>query len=190
MSRGLYLLSAREFYIKQTENGPQLHHRIPGISLILFYAKSCEFCQTLIPQYKTLPDIVQGVHFGMANVSANEMRIKQMSEATSSKITYVPLLIIYVHGVPFMEYRGPKNKDSIAKFVYEVAAKVNSGQDFSFGKVCNNPKSTIPGYCAGGLEGDNQDDVCMLTYEEAYGGAPPRRGNNSGLYTYEEAYAK
>lgn len=187
MSQGLIILAAEDFSIKQTEHGPQLHHRINGISLILFYSKSCNFCQTLIPVFKELPGKVHGVHFGMANVSANEMRLQQKAEGTASKITYVPYLVVYINGAPYMEYRGPKNLESMAKFVYEVSMKINSGQDFSFGKVCTNQKSSLPGYCAGGV-GEEDEDVCYMTYNEAYTGQPDKPAGGQ-YYTYDESYS-
>ena len=181
----LFLLSAREFSIKNTEQqGPQLHTRIPGVSLVLFYSKSCSFCQTLIPIFKNLPSKVNGVHFAMANISADGGRLQKMSEATQSKFTYVPLLVLYVNGVPYMEYKGPKTLENMAKFVFEVSQKLEKNQDFSFGRVCKNPNSNIPGYCAGQNEQD--DDVCFLTYDEAYGNKPV--GKSSDSYTYAEVY--
>lgn len=210
MSRGLFYLTDREFSLipanqqgglligevaNSNQQQQQFHlvHRVPDVCVVFFYSVSCPICKTLINEFKSLPGKVQGVNFALANVSANNMRIQQMSEASQTPIRYVPYIVVYIEGKYYLEYRGPKNIDSIARAAYEIAMKIRSGQDFSQGKVCSS-KNGAAGYCVDGYDQDQDEDMCY-TYTEAYGGGDSNGSSGkvcdakSGkCYTYAEAY--
>ena len=42
----------------------------------------------------------------------------------TTPLKYVPLIILYHDGNPFMSYKGPRELESIQRFVVEVAAKI------------------------------------------------------------------
>lgn len=186
-SSGLLYLTPREFMIKQTEKGYSLCHRLKGVSMVLFYSKTCKYCENLIPGFKTLPGKVQGVYFAMANVSADNKRLEQMAGATLTPIQYVPYIVFYVNGEYFMEYRGPKTVDSMARAAYEIANKAHHGQNFTTGKVCTSTSTGLAGYCVG--EDNWEDDVCM-TYGEVYNNAPAPAEKHKSCMTYEECYGR
>jgi hypothetical protein len=109
-----------------------------------------------------------------------------MSEASDTPIKYVPYIVVYVGGKYYLEYRGPKKIDNIARAAYEIAMKVRSGQDFSQGKVCAT-QSGASGYCVDGYDQEEDDDMCYK-YDEAYGSGKVCDAKSGKCYTYSEIF--
>ena len=165
MSSGILFLTTEDFTMSKTNNGFMLNNFINGFSLILFYSPQCPHCKNLLPVFKKLPSIVGGCQFGILNVSANKSII-ELSKKTVSPITYVPYIILYINGKPFMLYEGPPNEEEIKRFIVEVSKKIQSKQKFSESEVKTNENS-IPAYCLGNpLYGD--DNKTYLVMDEAY----------------------
>ncbi len=165
---GLLFLGNDDFYVSKGSKGPILCNSISGFSLILFYSTQCPHCQILIPIFKKLPGTIGGCQFGMVNVSTNKQCIK-MSKDTIAPITYVPYLVLYIGGKPFMRYSGPHDIGEIRRFVIEVAQKVNNKQKFtSESAAAKEEKHNIPGYTIGHpLVGE--DNITYLNFNDAYG---------------------
>ena len=169
MSGGLLFLSANDLTVQKGARGNILCNSIPGFSLILFYSTQCQYCQNLIPIFKSLPGTVGGCQFGMINVSKNKSVIL-LSKETIAPITYVPYMILYIQGKPFMRYDGPPNQKEIQNFILDVASKIQSKQQFTKTEnpnVQEDTNSGIPAYCLGKpLYGDKE--VCYLEFDNAY----------------------
>lgn len=167
---GLLFLTSEDFLVSKEEKGDLLCTGISGFSLILFYSTQCIHCQTLIPIFKKLPGTIGGCQFGMINVSTHK-NIIRMSKDTIAPITYVPYIVLYTNGKPFMKYSGPHDISEIKRFVMEVANKLQSRQKFSTENVKEPEKGKpgIPAYCiARPLFGDCDENVCYLKLDEAY----------------------
>ena len=163
---GLLLLTSEDFNVAKGTKGNILCNSIPGFSLILFYSTQCKYCHDLIPIFKKLPGTIGGCQFGMLNVSSNKQCVK-MSKDTIVPIDYVPYIILYIKGKPFMKYQGPYDINEIKRFVIEVAQNVNNKQQFSAEKVKQNTRGGIPEYTTGKpLYGNNK--VCYLNFDDAY----------------------
>jgi len=164
---GLYFLQDGDFQTARGSKGNILCHGIAGFSLILFYSTQCKYCQNLIPIFKKLPGTIQGCEFGMLNVSHNR-NVLRLSENTIVPITYVPLLILYINGRPFMRYDGPHEEGEIRRFIVEVANKVRNKQKFAENdERVKKSKRSIPAYCVGKpLYGD--ENRCYLIFDKAY----------------------
>ena len=164
---GLLFLTTEDFFIKQGSKGNILCTAIPELSLILFYSTQCSHCQILIPMFKTLPGTISGCQFGMINVSTNKQCIF-MSKETISPIVYVPNIILYADGQPFMRYNGPHHIDEIKRFIIEVSNKINQKQKFTANvTIKKDNKKTIPEYSIG-LPLCGNDDKCYLNMDDAY----------------------
>ena len=158
----LLFLSTDDFSLSKGENGGVMHHEIGGFSLILFYSTKCVHCQKIIPLFKRLPDIVNGCQFGMINVSMNKSLLG-MSMSSSTPIKYVPLIILYINGRPYMRYEGPPDENDIRRFILEVS---NTVYESGFSQVAKEKK--IPAYTIGQpLCGEG--DVCYLVFDENNG---------------------
>ena len=165
---GLLFLSSEDFSVVKGNKGNILCHSIPGFSLILFYSTQCVHCQNLIPLFKKLPGTIGGCQFGMINVSSNKQCV-QMSKDTIAPISYVPYIVLYIQGKPFMRYNGPHDAEEIKRFVIEVANKIQSKQTFSSENV-KEPQNGkgIPEFSIGKPLYGQDDDVCYLNFNDAY----------------------
>lgn len=163
---GLLFLQTSDFNIQKGTKGDILCHNINGISLILFYSTKCGYCQKLIPIFKKLPGQIGGCQFGMINVSLEQNVVRQ-SMNTIAPIKYVPLMMLFVHGKPFIRYDGPHDETEIKKFLVEVTSKLQTKEKFSSNNVKQGKDKEIPAYTIGHpLYG--QDEVSYLEYDEAY----------------------
>jgi len=157
----LLFLSTEDFKAFPSEHGTTIGNEIKGFSLILFYSTQCCYCQRLIPIFKKLPEVINGCHFAMINVSMNKSLI-QMARSSTTPITYVPLIILYINGRPYMRYDGPAEEDDIRRFIFEMS---NTIQEQGFAKTVK--EKGIPAYTIGNpLVGES--GRFYLDYEEAY----------------------
>lgn len=164
---GLLFLTSEDFSVQRGQKDNILCHSIPGFSLILFYSTHCTYCQGLIPIFKNLPGSIGGCQFGMINVSNNRSCV-QMSQDTNTPITYVPYIVLFINGKPFMSYKGPNDGEEIKRFIVEVANNIQKKQQFSRGQIKQeNKEDSIPAYTIGHpVKGD--DKVCYLEFTTAY----------------------
>ena len=164
---GLLFLTSDDFNVQNGTKGKILCNTIPGFSLILFYSNQCQHCKNLIPIFKSMPGSVGGCQFGLLNVGTN-MACIRLSKQTVTEIKYVPLIILYFNGRPFMRYAGSYDRDEIAKFVVSMSKRVQNKQKFTNDpNVKEDPRGSIPAYTIGHpLCGD--EDVCYLEFEKAY----------------------
>lgn len=164
----LLFLSTEDFQFQKGENGSILCTDIQGISMILFYSTQCVYCHKLIPIFKNLPNVINGCQIGMINVSTNR-QIVQMSQSTICPIKYVPLMILYVHGKPYMIYNGAKDLNEIKNFIIEVSNSVQSQSSFiqNNENIIHKNSKRLPEYSIGQpLCGD--DGICYLEFTSAY----------------------
>ena len=166
---GLLFLQACDFSVQTGQKGDIVCNNIRGLSLILMYSTKCQYCQRLIPIFKKLPGTIGGCQFGMINVST-ETDIVLMSRNSISPIKYVPLIILYVNGKPFIRYDGPHSEQDIREFLVEVTNKLQTKEKFSSDKAKEASKNSreIPDYTVGfPLYGDD-DLESYLEFQEAY----------------------
>ena len=98
---GLIFLTKDDFHLEQGTNNTLLCHKINGFSLILFYSIQCDYCKKLLPNFRRLPGMIGVCQFGLVNIAKNKSLIN-LSNKTVSPIEYVPFLILYANGKPFM----------------------------------------------------------------------------------------
>jgi len=166
---GLLFLQTNDFSIQKGMKGDILCHKIRGISLVLFYSTNCKYCIELIPIFKRLPGKIGGCQFGMINVSL-ERQIIELSKVTISSIKYVPLIILYVSGKPFIRYDGPHDEEELKRFIIEVSNKIHLKEKFTkeMNKKQFKNKKDIPAYASGHPLFGESDDFYM-EFSEAYG---------------------
>ena len=92
-----------------------------------------------------------------------------MAKETIAPIGYVPYIILYINGKPFMRYNGPHANNEIRRFIIEVSNKVQNKQKFSTENNITKPEKGIPEYCTGHpISGDINSRICYLEFEKAY----------------------
>jgi len=167
MSNNLFFLKEKDFSLQECKKGNSLCCNVKGISLILFYSNSCPHCNDIFPIFQTLPKIIQSCQFGMLNIS-NNFEVAKMSLESNCPIEYVPFLVLYVNGRPFMKYTGPKTLQDIGNFLNDVLSRLNTKKNFSILKT-DEQDMEIPPYSVGVpfnliCEGEQ----CYLSFTEAY----------------------
>lgn len=173
---GLLFLQACDFNVQpSTKGGDIVCNNIRGVSLILMYATKCEFCRRLIPIFKRLPGSIGGCQFGMINIEA-ERDIVRLSMNSLVPITYVPLIVLFVNGKPFIRYDGPHEESDIRAFLIDVTNRLQTKERFSASATGQNGTSKqtphqrdIPAFTIGHPLWGEEDDI-YKEFEEAYPG--------------------
>lgn len=122
-------LSSDDFEIKQGQKGNILCNKFEGLSLILFYSTDCQYCKPLLPKFRNLPNLISGCKFGIINLSKNTKLI-HMSKQTIDPINYVPYIVLYVNGRPYMRYSGNNEERDLQKFVMDVGSQIQTTKQF------------------------------------------------------------
>ena len=189
---GILFFGGADFILRQGDNGQLLclTYDIKGLTLVLFYSNQCEYCDHLIKKFKQLPHLVNGCQFAMVNVSQHP-DVPERSAQTMASITYVPDLILYVNGSPYIRYDGQHEIEPIRNFIIEVYKKVATQLNFHNQPHANPPQhqqqqqqrqqqqqqqqqqapspQSIPAYTIGKpIMGGRNDKVCYLNFNSAY----------------------
>ena len=112
----LFYLSTKDFHIRQGTNSPLLCTSMQHISLVMIHSGQSVGSQQMLYVFKTLPQMIRGCQFGIVLIERN-MPLVQMSHQTNTPIEYVPLVIMYVNGIPYMEYKGPEDAEQLRQFI-------------------------------------------------------------------------
>ena len=194
MSSFLFL-EPRDFSVRSGDKGQVLFLTFQprGLTLVLFYSTDCPHCEELLKHFKQLPSTVNGCQFAMANVGRYRS-IVQMSRSTIVPLNYVPDVILFVNGFPYVRYEGPPDLDSITQFLFEMNKKIknysfvenrsvpppahppvtsSSSPQYATAPSTAPPSSlstSIPEYTIGiPLYGERKKDkVCYLNFNSAY----------------------
>lgn len=167
---GLLFLKSNDFHHStQGNKGKLLVTNIPSFSLVLFYSTKCEHCQELLPIFKSLPGTINNCQFGILNISSPAGKpIIEMAKDSMVPIKFVPFIILYVGGKPFVRYNGPRNRETIQKFVVETAKNIQKRKQEMGKQQGDNTgkrKKKIPDYSLGEpLCG--YDDILYLKEED------------------------
>lgn len=122
---GILFLGNDDFCVRVGDKGNMLcMSGWRGLTLVMFYSKECQFCDNLINKFKQLPTLVNGCKFGMVCVNRN-MEVVEKSKNTISPIEYVPDVILFVDGIPYIRYDGPHEIDSIRNFIFTVYERLS-----------------------------------------------------------------
>lgn len=163
----LLFLTDKDFHISQGSKGNIMCHRVSGYSLLLFYSNQCEHCKNLVPIFRRLPGTIGGCQFGMVNVGTYKNCV-YMSQNTIAPIKFVPYIVLYVKGKPYMRYNGPYDINEIRRFVLEITQKLSKNEIFTSANVKETDGGkSIPSYTIGHPLYGNPP-VCYLDFNKAY----------------------
>lgn len=100
---------------------------IPGNVLVFFKMDRCPNCSQFEPVFAQLPKQETRVNCATLNITQNK-DVVIMSRDTSTPITAVPILILYINGQPYARFNGTKNIESIRAFITKALSSNPSGQ--------------------------------------------------------------
>lgn len=128
---GLLFLTKDDLHLEESSRGGLILCNCVkrGISVVLFYSSKCEHCLKLIPIFKKLPGHINGVQFALSLVTPE---IAIASKKTIAPIQYVPLIILFVNGRPFVVYDGPFSEQEIKSFIIDYGNKISARERDTF----------------------------------------------------------
>jgi hypothetical protein len=168
----LIYLSTSDFEVKDGNKGPALCIKYPELTFVLFHAEPerCAHCHELLPEFRKLPYIISGCKFALVNLNRYPDIVK-ISKSTTTPLEYVPYLVLYINGRPFIRYEGDKNLQSLAEFVSEFMSRLKSQTNFVSTQKSTRLQDEIPKYSIAipySVVCDDDKGVCYLKYDEAY----------------------
>jgi hypothetical protein len=187
---GILYLTANDFILKSGEKGQLMctTHALQGLCVILFYSNECQHSFNLLTKYKQLPKLINGCQFALININKpSNFNVVKLSQQSISPITFVPDIILYVNGIPYIRYDGPHEIPSIKQFIVDIYQRLQvstfnestvpqskpkprpPAQNQSNNHQIKENDSSIPAYCIGKpICGDHRDNVSYLTFTTAY----------------------
>lgn len=160
----IIFLTDKNFGLGAGVKGKLLFNDIQGISIVLIYSTNCPVCHQIIPIFKELPNYVPGCRFAVINIDNNK-DIVAKSQLTTMPIKYVPQIIIFHNGKPFLKYTGEKNLQTMVSFFKDTISRVQNSVNFS--KQSEKKKEENSEYENGGtpynIVCDSDSDMCYLT---------------------------
>jgi thiol-disulfide isomerase/thioredoxin len=180
-------LRTDDFQLDHGTKGLVMCTGIKGVSLVMFYSMSCPICVQLLPDYKRLPQLINGCRFCVVNVNQNA-DIIEMSNQTIAPIEVVPYLILFINGRPFLQFDDEPVLHRLVSFLQYSLRLIDTKR--SFVNRGARVESDIPKYSIAAPYLDfkcSQDGFCYLTADKAYGKhlqvgqglAPPGTGSGS-----------
>jgi thiol-disulfide isomerase/thioredoxin len=179
MSEYCTFLDESDFHLRQSKNGKLLSHKIPGLSFVLFYSTKCKFCPTMVDRFKMLPSVYKGIKFCMFNITNKDTFIKKINSNTITRMEYVPYMMVYMNGVPYVQYTGGYDVNDIVSFLKNVEDSISAKhhmrnqmikkeEKFDTKKSQEEKKSHPCTYGVPICGDGTRDNVCYVTMQEAY----------------------
>ena len=125
----IYSLTNEDFFLEKGQKGMILCTNLTGISLLFFYSDQCVHSNALKPIFAQLPKIVGGCLFATVNVAKNKKTIL-LSQQSIAKIDYVPYVILYINGKPFMRYKDEYTLQGLSSFVINITKELQKKNQF------------------------------------------------------------
>ncbi len=127
----VYTLTSEHFSIQGSKQ-KILRVNLPGAYLIFFSMYGDGNCLQFEPIFSQLSTIERRVKFAIIDIKQYR-DVTIMSKETNLPITSVPMLAIYVDGIPKAKFNGSRNVQSIQGFITKVFQSSPPPQQFSSG---------------------------------------------------------
>jgi thiol-disulfide isomerase/thioredoxin len=168
----LLYLNSNDFYITEGSKGKVLCNYLKDLTFVLFHADAdkCPHCEELIPEFKKLPHFIQSCKFALVNLNKNQDIIAK-SNQTIAPVTYVPYMILYVNGRPFLRYEGNRTLKDLVEFINEVIQRIKSKSNFVESKNSAKLEDAPSQYTYGipyDIVCDEDKGICYVKYGDAY----------------------
>lgn len=158
-----------------------------GFDIVLYYSTQCQHCKTYVELFRSSSGRTSNCEFSLVNLDKCK-EIIAMTKGTTTELEYVPVVIMYCDGMPYMAYGGDPEVNSFLRFIDDcskkfIAEKQPSSQEhdrtthsgYSNNKTNSKPDTgTVTSGCALSdkeCAKPKQTMSCYLTFEDAYGGA-------------------
>ena len=115
--------TSKEFYVSVDEKTNKKLLRLNsngGFELVLFYSEKCPHCYDYLKSFGECNDNAANVTFTLVNIDQSR-DIIQSSKGTTTELTQVPFVVLYVNGTAYMSYSGPPVANEILGFCKDVS---------------------------------------------------------------------
>jgi thiol-disulfide isomerase/thioredoxin len=168
-----------------TEGSKVLSCTLPGLVFVFFYVdyvdptrqKKCDNCELLKPEFEQLSKKLEKSYFSFGAVNLNtHSEIAKKSMQTKIKINYVPYLILFVDGTPYLRYDGNASIQQMEYFlsiaykeVLQKGYKPTAPRSGSSATAASKEDET-PVFKGGGIPYnilcDKNSGLCYLTFDD------------------------
>ena len=168
-------------------NGNSVNIGVNGFSVVLFYSNNCRHCHTMGDIFDKLDKGLNGVTIAKVLLDDNKDLINTLKQS-GVELKYVPFVVFFAKGEPYMIYSGPNELKALTDFIVEVANTYNvetentnheNNSMTSKQNDSNSFKSTATQGCA-----VNDKNCLQETYENK-----KKEGFSACYTTMEDAYA-
>jgi hypothetical protein len=116
-------LTAQDFVLKGRGGKGTLFINKSGNFLVFFKMDNCDGCEEFTPIFFNLPSVITHIPVGYGIINVSEYReVVAWSRESTTSITAVPSIILYVNGKPHARFNGTKNTKSIRSFIDKALA--------------------------------------------------------------------
>jgi hypothetical protein len=162
-------LNSSNFILIGTQN-KSLGINISGPVLVFFKMQTSEPSNEFEPVFVKLSNIDVRISYGILDVTRNK-DVVQWSRQTSTPITAVPILILYLNGKPYAKFNGTKNIPSLQNFITKALQTIPSasGQSFMQNNRPGNEHGNMYGPVSPSSGGGGYPQPGAQTYGSDYG---------------------
>ena len=123
-------LSENDFTIAQNNRGSIVALKPDGIWFVMFTADpgQCKYCDLAKPEFSILPQFIQNVKFGMVNLQRCPT-LRQNSMSTITPLQNVPAFILYMNGIPKINYDSERTTRQFAEFLKKATTTLQQQQN-------------------------------------------------------------
>jgi len=100
----------------------------PGAVLVLFCSKEDSNSKVYFPVFKQLTNSYKGIQYGLLDVRDNS-EVIQRSRESSTPITAVPSLLLYINGIPRAKIPPKKDVGGTIKLIEQSLATISAKRE-------------------------------------------------------------
>lgn len=94
--------------------------------LVFFKTNECPACSNFEPLFNSLSNNEKRVIFAILNLSQYK-NVAKMSTVTTTPISAVPFILLYISGKPFARFTGKKDVQSLTSFIGKALGQAGGG---------------------------------------------------------------
>jgi thioredoxin-like negative regulator of GroEL len=145
----VHQLTSQNFSLINTGQTKNLNINLRGAVLCFFKMDSCPGCNSFNPIFRQLSLEEVNINYAIVNLTTSR-DVVTMSRQTTTPITAVPFLLLFINGNPHAKYNGQKTVTALKSFINKALQHAPRISDNSqtFMPHANNNKNqgNAPGY--------------------------------------------
>jgi thiol-disulfide isomerase/thioredoxin len=160
----------QDFYLSKGQSGKVLlsnsKHK-EGIFFVFFFSTKCPNCDVGMEAFtRLIRKFPPEVKFGAININDYPTIIAKAAQSCTP-LEYVPYLVLYFRGKPFLRYDGEMNTEDMTAFLTDSIKRIDQKKEFV--KTNSKEEMVVPEY-AGGIPYNIvcNKNKCYIKYNDVY----------------------